>query len=203
MSVLANIDVSRETLERLQEFEALVAKWTKSINLIAPSTVSNLWDRHIVDSAQLYQFAQSSAKNWVDLGSGGGFPGIVLAVLARERDRDQQFTLIESDQRKSTFLRTAIRSLDLNATVEAIRIESAAPQNADVITARALSPLNELLEQIYRHISPDGTAIVPKGRNAQQEIEQTAQNWSFDLRQAPSITNADAQILTIRGLKRE
>lgn len=196
-------NVSRETIERLHEFEGLVVKWTKRINLIAPSTIPDIWERHILDSAQLYEFAPMTSKSWVDLGSGGGFPGLVLAILSKEENENQRFTLIESDQRKATFLRTAIRSLDLNARVICARIEEVPPQSASVVSARALSPLNDLLAHISRHLSPDGLAIVPKGRNANLEIEKANENWTFEMEQAPSITESDASILAIRGPIRE
>ena len=128
MVEIAGINVSRETMDRLESFAALAKKWNPSINLVARSTLADLWDRHIVDSAQVYRFAPQNAVHWVDIGSGGGFPGIVVAAMAKELSPNTKFTLIESDQRKSTFLRTAARELDLKLTVLADRIEHAPPQ---------------------------------------------------------------------------
>ena len=198
-----DLNVSRETTERLEAFQALVKKWTKSINLIAPNTVADMWTRHIVDSIQLYPLAPDSYTNWADLGSGGGFPGIALAIMAREQQTNAVFTLIESDTRKATFLRTAARELELNVRVLDERLEIAAPQDADVVSARALSPLDQLFTQIERHIHPDGVSIIPKGRNFQAEIDQAKQNWSFELELVPSKTDAEAKILIVRGLNRE
>ena len=114
---VAGIDVSRETYDNLRAFEELVRKWTVKINLISPTTIGQIWDRHIVDSVQVWAQAPENATSWVDIGSGGGFPGIVLAILAKELRPEMAFTLIESDQRKCAFLRTAARELGLNVKV--------------------------------------------------------------------------------------
>ena len=114
--------VSRETMERLEYFGELTAKWTVKINLIAKSTIPDIWNRHIIDSAQVFQYAESP-QHWVDIGSGGGFPGIVMAILAKEHAPETKFTLIESDARKCTFLRTAARELGLNLYAITQRIE--------------------------------------------------------------------------------
>jgi len=197
---LAGIDVSRETIERLEAFAALTTKWTPKINLIAKGTLGGLWDRHIVDSAQIYQLAPQGFAKWVDLGSGGGFPGIVVAAIAKERQPGAQFTLIESDQRKCAFLRTAARELDLNVTILASRIEDAPPQSADIVSARALASLSTLLPLIRRHLDQDGRALVHKGRQAAQEVAAARGFWSFDLEDHPSITDPDARLLDIRRI---
>lgn len=200
--VIAGINVSRETLERLRAFEALVLKWTVKINLIAAGTKQDLWERHVVDSAQIYPAAPARWANWADIGSGGGFPGIVVAILAKELNPEGKITLIESDMRKATFLRTAIRELQLNAVVIADRIEKAPPQNADVLSARALASLDLLLGFAERHLNHDGVALFQKGRTAQAEIDAAKQKWSFALATHPSITDADSQLLSIKELAR-
>lgn len=197
------IDVSRETIDRLQEFQTLVEKWTKTINLIAPRTISDIWTRHIVDSAQLYEFAPTGYNKWVDLGSGGGFPGIVLATIAKEKAPEASFTLIESDLRKATFLRTAARTLNLNVTVISDRIESAPNQQADVITARALAALDPLFSLIKQHQKPGGVAIIPKGKTVAEEITKAKANWGFDMMDRPSITDFEARILIIKDIRCE
>ncbi len=200
MHDVAGLDVSRETIARLEGFAALTAKWTPKINLIAKGTVDQIWERHIVDSAQLYKLAPPSFAKWVDLGSGGGFPGIVMAAIAKEKQPDAEFVLIESDQRKCAFLRTAARELDLPVTVIADRIEQAPPQAADVVSARALAALPALLPLIARHLKSDGHALVHKGRQAQQEITDAALAWSFALEDHPSITDPDARLLDIQRI---
>jgi len=195
------IDVSRETLDALDAFGELTAKWTRKINLIAASTADEIWNRHIVDSAQLYQFAPSNFKNWVDLGSGGGFPGIVVAIIAKEKAPNAQFTLIESDQRKATFLRTAARELALNATVISERIEDTPAQGADVVSARALAPLSGLLSHVDRHLAHDGLALLLKGKQAAKEIAEAQKTWRFELEDRASFTDPDARILAIQRIE--
>lgn len=197
---VAGLDVSRETFSNLERFGALVAKWTPKINLIARGTVNTIWDRHIVDSVQLYRFAPQAFEKWVDIGSGGGFPGIVMAILGRDVRPTAQFVLIESDQRKATFLRTAVRELNLNAIVIAERIEDAAPQDADVVSARALASLSGLLALSQRHLKADGQVLLHKGRQAAQEVADARKNWSFDLEDHASITDPEARILAIQRM---
>lgn len=195
------VDVSRETMERLEHFGDLTAKWTKKINLIAKSTIPDIWDRHIIDSAQVFQYADAP-KHWVDIGSGGGFPGIVMAVLAKEHSPETKFTLIESDARKCTFLRTAVRELSLNVYVLTQRIEESLDQAADVVSARALGSLSDLLPMIHQHMMPNGTALLMKGQNYAEEIAATRPNWDFDLIEYPSITNPDSRILSLKRITR-
>lgn len=197
---LAGVDVSRETMERLEAFSALVTKWTPKINLIARNSVPDLWNRHIVDSVQLYRFAPESFEKWADLGSGGGFPGIVMAILAAQHQPSARFTLIESDQRKGTFLRTAARELDLNVTVMSTRIEETPPVAADVVSARALSALSSLLPLANRHLHPDGFCLLHKGKQAAQEVADAQKNWSFDLEDHASFTDPEARILIIQRI---
>ena len=200
--MISCVDVSRETLERLGAFEDLVRKWTKKINLIARNDVDHIWDRHIVDSAQVWSSAPDEWNHWGDIGSGGGFPAIILAAIAVEKEPDARFTLIESDQRKATFLRTAIRELNLNAIVLDDRIELAPPQNADVISARALASLTILLGFAERHLAPNGIAVFQKGKSADDEIIEAKHTWAFDYNKAPSITNSDACVISIKGFSR-
>ena len=199
---VAGVDVSRETMEDLEAFAALVARWTAKINLIARGTVDSIWDRHIVDSVQLYKFAPKTFEKWVDIGSGGGFPGIVMAILGKTAHPQARFVLIESDQRKATFLRTAARELNLSVDVIAERLESAPEQDADVVSARALTALSGLLALSERHIKPDGLALFHKGRKSAQEVADAQSNWSFDLEDYASITDPDARILAIRRIEK-
>lgn len=200
---VAGQNVSRETYEELQAFAALVQKWTPRINLIAKSSIPNLWDRHIIDSAQLYRFAPKDTRKWVDIGSGGGFPGIIMAIMGKVTAPGQQFTLIESDQRKATFLRTAARELSLPVTVIADRIEVAEPQEADVVSARALTALSSILPLVTRHLHPSGTALLHKGQSYLSEIAEARKTWAFELEDYPSMTEADARILCIKRIHRD
>lgn len=196
-------NVSRETYAELQEFAALVQKWTLRINLISKASVPTLWDRHIVDSVQLYRLAPDEYEKWVDIGSGGGFPGIVVAILGKSAQPGAGFTLIESDQRKALFLKTAARELSLPVTVIAERIEDASSQGADIVSARALTALSGLLPLIQRHLKPTGVALLHKGQRYQAEVAEARQSWGFDLEEDPSITNPDARLLTLKRIHRD
>lgn len=194
-------DVSRETSDRLESFAQLVRKWTAKINLISKNTVDEIWDRHIRDSMQLLDLAPDF-DHWADLGSGGGFPGVVIAILAKQRAANPTFTLVESDLRKAAFLRTAVRELDLDAEVLAERIENLPPLSADVLSARALADLTTLVSFADVHLAPTGTAIFPKGRNWRAEHEKAQEAWSYSLSPVDSQTDEDAAILLIKDIKR-
>lgn len=190
-------NVSRETLEMLEIYADLLKSWNRKINLVSPNTLDDLWDRHFLDSAQLMAHGKG-ADHWVDLGSGGGFPGAVVAIIAGSATRT---TLIESDQRKAAFLRTVARET-VGFTVLARRIEEAPPQAADVVSARALAPLPRLLDYVDRHLAPGGRAILPKGRKAPEEIREALEHRRFDCETYPSQTDPDAVILTLGEIKR-
>jgi len=197
------VDVSRETYDQLRKFEALIQKWSPKINLISKSDLHQVWERHIVDSAQIWPIASNRNGIWADLGAGGGFPAIVLAILSAATTNQTAFTMVESDTRKSVFLRTAIRELGLkNANVVAERIESIDPLKATTITARALAPLKDLLALCERHLAPDGLAIFPKGERAKQEVEEATKTWNFSISEHSSQTSGGAKILVIKDLQR-
>ncbi len=193
-------DVSRETSDKLARLAALVAQWTPRINLIAPATLPEIGTRHIADSAQLLALAPRGWTHWADLGSGAGFPGLVIAILTRDRRPSTRITLVDSDQRKAAFLRTAIRDLGLSARVIAARAEAIPPFAADVLSARALAPLPALLPLALRHLAPGGRALFPKGRRAGDEIAAARADWHFDLVTHPSLTDPQARILDIGGV---
>lgn len=201
MTSLDGLNVSRETTDLLTQFSELVERWTVRINLISKASVDGIWERHVADSAQLFELAPEF-EHWVDLGSGGGFPGIVIAIIAKEARPEGRITLVESDLRKATFLRTAIRELGLNAKVIAERIEELPPLGADVLSARALADLPALLEFTELHLAKSGTAIFPKGQNWRKEDEAARQLWSYSLDPVKSKTSAEAAILLIKDVSR-
>jgi len=192
--------VSRETLERLSRLESLLVKWNPAINLVSRASLSTAWDRHILDSAQLFDLITDDARHWVDIGSGGGFPGLVIATLAADLRPNLAVTLIESDHRKCTFLRQAAAQIGITPTVLTTRIESAPPQDADILSARALSALPNLLSHARRHLSTHGLALLPKGATWQEEVEQARNEWHFDLTVHPSRTDPNAVILAVKDL---
>jgi len=198
---LESPNVSRETLDQLHIFADLVRKWTVKINLISKSSIPDIWARHILDSVQVHSLAPQSGK-WVDLGSGGGFPGIVAAIMSKGGQLRHDFVLVESDQRKAVFLRTAIRELDLNATVEVGRIEQIMPLSADILSARALTDLDQLLEYAELHLSSTGTALFPKGARWEKERDAARMRWSYTCDPIRSKTSPDASILKIKDIAR-
>ena len=190
-------DVSRETMARLEGYAATLVKWNPRINLVAPASVDTLWTRHILDSVQVFSCIDVKAGHWADLGSGGGFPGLVVAILAAEKAPQLRVTLVESDQRKATFLRTVLRETGVTAEVRSDRIEALAPLDAQILSARALAPLPKLLEFAARHLAKDGVALFQKGANWQKEIAAAQELWQFDVTTRGSLTEAEAVILKI------
>lgn len=202
MSIDAGVNVSRETLERLKSYEALLRKWNPRINLVARSTLPDLWQRHFVDSMQIFDLAPPKVDHWVDLGSGAGFPGLVIAIMALDTGSPSRVTLVESDARKCAFLQTVIRETGAEARVINDRIENIPPLEADVLSARALSGLGALLGYAERHMRPDGLAIFPKGENWQKEVDAAQTAWTFASQLAKSKTEDGPVILTITGVAR-
>ncbi|EPX82650.1 16S rRNA (guanine(527)-N(7))-methyltransferase RsmG [Salipiger mucosus] len=194
------LDVSRETLDRLETLTALLTRWTEKINLVSRNSVTDAWTRHIVDSAQVFTLAEDQPSHWADLGAGGGFPGLVVAALAREHSPETRVTLVESDSRKCAFLRTALREMEIEATVLTKRIEALAPLDADVVSARALTALPGLLEYTAQHRTKDGLALFPKGARWKKEIAEAQESWQFEYTHRKSITDPDAVVLKIGAL---
>ncbi len=195
-------EVSRETFQRLKAYEVEFRKWTARINLAAPSTLDALWTRHIVDSAQLLPLAGDS-KRWVDLGSGGGFPGAVIALLLRERE-GAHVHLIESNRKKAAFLQSTLGRLGAPARVLPLRIEDAtqATGNADVVTARALAPLGTLLELAEPWLRSGARALFHKGRDFKTELANCRDAWNLDLLEHRSLVDGDSVILDISNVSR-
>jgi 16S rRNA (guanine527-N7)-methyltransferase len=180
------------TKDRLDRFAALLLRWNARLNLIAGRDASVLWDRHIADSLQLVPLLPAATPRAIDLGTGGGFPGLVLAIAT-----GIPFDLIESDQRKASFLRTAVQETAAPATVHACRIETAPVAPAPLVTARALAPLPRLLPLAARLLTADGTALFLKGAKAEAELAETRRDWSMTVERIPSRTSADGMILRI------
>ncbi len=195
--------VSRETLARLDRFTRLLLQWQKTTNLIGAATIPHLWTRHIADSLQLLALAPS-ARVWLDLGSGGGFPGLVIAcALAGERGATVH--LIESNAKKAAFLREAVRELDLRAVVHGERIEHfSLPMGAhvDVITARAVAPLSVLFGYVALLLKTGAQALLLKGQDVEAELTEAAKYWTIKADLIPSKTSPEGRIVVLRGLSR-
>jgi 16S rRNA (guanine527-N7)-methyltransferase len=195
------LDVSRETFDKLSALCALVVRWTPAINLVSKSTATQIWDRHLLDSAQIFSLLPPEAKHWADLGSGGGFPGLVVSVLAAESAPDLRVTLVESDRRKSVFLSEAARTLGLKVHILTQRIDQIPALSADVISARALAALTTLCGFAERHLAPEGTAIFLKGANHVEEIAEAKKLWTFDAQIHQSKTDATAVVVEMKAIR--
>lgn len=198
----SDLDVSRETNERLTIYADLLRLWNSKINLVAPSTIEDLWSRHFIDSAQLYDLAANSVEHWADLGSGGGFPGLVIAILAQGEAMPLRITLVESDARKSAFLRTVLRETGVAASVITERAENVPPLDASVVSARALAPMAKLLTFAHRHLAQDGVALLPKGQNWEKEVRDAQSAWRFSYRIDKSVLEQNSVILSVTGVGR-
>jgi 16S rRNA (guanine527-N7)-methyltransferase len=194
--------VSRETLEILSTYDMLLHKWNPRINLVSPSTLPDLWHRHFTDSAQLLALAPEGARSWVDLGSGGGLPGLVIAILARERRPDLAVTLVESDQRKAVFLRHAATETATPCRILARRVETVPPEIFDIVSARALAPLDKLLDLAAPLIAPGGLGLFPKGAAHECELTAARRHWHIGVRAIPSLTDPESRILLVKEVQR-
>ena len=184
--------VSRETLDRLEVYHALLLKWQRTINLVAPASLDEAWARHFVDSAQLFEHMPQGATRWLDLGSGGGFPGLVLAAMGADT---LTVTMVESDIRKCGFLREVARAMGVKVNILSRRISEIPVQTADVISARALSGLDKLLDHAKPHLTANTRLLFPKGSAWREELETLPPRWQMICEPIPSLTHDDAVIL--------
>ena len=194
--------VPRETVEKLEIYAGLLQKWQRAVNLVAPSTLEDVWHRHFADSAQLLAQAPN-AKIWVDLGSGGGFPGLVIAILLANHE-NQFVHLIESNSRKCAFLSEVARHTGAAAEIHEGRVENFARGGqigpADVVTSRALAPLKLLLQLAGGFWAERTLGLFPKGRDARQEIDEALRHHQFEYGCAPSRTSGEGMIVEVRHL---
>ena len=194
------INVSRETLHRLETYAALLVKWQAKINLVGPATLPDLWRRHFLDSAQLLPLLPAATGTLADLGSGAGFPGLVLAIMT-----DWRVHLLDSDQRKCAFLRQVALDCGVldRVTIHARRIEQVTGLLADVVTARACAPLGELLDLAEPFIGEKGTGLFLKGAQAEEELTQAQRRWTMRLDRRDSISDPAGKLLIVSQLKRK
>lgn len=196
--VLSRHTVSRETVIGLDAYVALLRVWQAHINLISPATIPEIWTRHIEDGLLLSRLGRAHA-HWVDLGSGAGLPGLVLAIGLKGRE-GARVDLVESNGKKAAFLRTVIRELDLPAEVHARRIEDCSQiiARADAVSARALAPLDQLLAWVAPHLREDSVCFFPKGRQHDEEIAEASAHWRFDMVRHSSHIEDGSVVLEIR-----
>jgi 16S rRNA (guanine527-N7)-methyltransferase len=190
--------VSRETRERLEAFAALLRAWNHRVNLVARGDLDSLWPRHIADSLQLAPWIDGRLRDAADIGSGGGFPGLVLAIAS-----GCHFHLIESDHRKAAFLREAARVTGASVTVHAVRAETLGGLAVPLVTARAVAPLTELLRLAVPLLEPgqDSTCLFLKGRSAEAELTQARARWQMRVEMTVSRTDANGRVLRIDGIR--
>jgi 16S rRNA (guanine527-N7)-methyltransferase len=193
-------NVSRETIDQLKIYAALLAQWQPRINLVANTTLPEIWHRHMADSAQLVALAPEKPGTWLDLGSGAGFPGLVIAIMLR--DNGIRVSLVESDRRKCAFLAEVARQTGTPVEIHTARIEQMATQAmlppVDVVSARALAPLVRLISLSLPFFRDDTVGVFPKGRGAESEIEEARAAWAFDVETIPSLTDEAARIVLVR-----
>jgi len=190
--------VSRETLARLEAYAELLTRWSARINLVGRDTLADLWRRHMLDSAQLRPLVPDAAQSLVDLGSGAGFPGLVLAILGVAG-----VELVEADARKAAFLREAARIAEAKVAIRACRIAAVAPHPVDVVTARALAPLDPLLDLARPFIGPGAVCLFPKGERVEQELTLARKRWTMTVSMHHSIADPRGVVLRLHEVVRE
>jgi 16S rRNA (guanine527-N7)-methyltransferase len=188
-------NVSRETLDRLCIYVDLLKSWNRRINLVGRNTVGDVWRRHILDSAQLYPLIPAESRSLVDLGSGAGLPGLVLSIFGVANCH-----LIDSDGRKAAFLREAIRITGADATAHLARLDRAKAPPADVVTARALAPLSELVEISQRFLKPGGVCLFLKGRHVEEELTELAKRCQIPVERRPSLSDPLGSIIRLEAI---
>ena len=196
-------NVSRETIEKLKKFQNMVLEWNKKINLISKASEQNIWERHIIDSLQLYPLIEEKDKVLYDFGSGAGFPAIVLAILSEQFYPNLNITLIESIGKKVLFLENVKKSLNLNITILKDRIENLNLSKPDIITSRALASLDKLLEYSIPFIDKKTKMIFPKGEKWLEEVNKAKIKWLFEYTNIKSITEEKGCILLIKNVRRK
>lgn len=201
INLLPGLNVSRETFLRLKEYEKLLFKWNAKINLVSKSTLDNFWNRHVLDSAQFLSSVSEKAGKWVDLGSGGGLPGLVVAILSDEIEPVNKLFLVEADVRKAVFLKTVCRELGLKVEVYNNRIEELPPMSANIVSARALAPLKTLCLYAKNHLEKDGEAVFAKGENWKAELVEAQKKWIFSYEAVKSTLHEGSVVLVLRGIK--
>lgn len=195
------LSVSRETQTKLQQLLDLLCRWNRTINLVSTNSLHQGWTRHILDSAQLWTVSRTTGGTWLDLGSGGGLPGLVIALIAKEKDPLMRLKLVESDQRKCVFLSEAARQLALDVNICNHRIEDLGTCAASVVSARALAPLAVLIGHAKLQLSQTGVALFPKGQNFGAELASAREQWHFDCEVIESRTESTAVVLRIENIE--
>jgi len=196
--------VSRETIISLKKYEYLLINANKNLNLVGKSTINDIWDRHFLDSAQVIDFIDKKDKSLVDIGSGAGFPGLILAILAKDRKIPLKITLVEKSLKKAKFLNQTIQQLNLNVQVLNINvIEEVNKFSNDVFVARAFKPLKIILELMHKKTNNLKKFFVFLGKSGHEQLLQASKSWDIEYKQRMSVTSNDSLILEINKFKKK
>ncbi len=196
--------VSRETYQKLEQLVALLNEWQAKFNLVSNNSLPDVWQRHIADSAQLFKYLNNQVDSVYDVGSGAGFPALVLAIMAQEQYPDMKFTLIESVTKKTLYLNAVKTALNLNnVTILNQRTEDLTLPPADVITARAVASLDKLLGYVFKFTTRQTKLIFPKGKSYREELEGAGKMWNFKLSVCKNETSEDGVVLLLENLRRK
>ena len=195
-------NVSRETFDKLKHYQSMLIEWQSKFNLVSSSTLDDAWNRHFLDSVQLFQYIPNQAKVLYDFGSGAGFPGMVLAIMANEKMPDLQVSLIESTTKKTLYLNAVKSKTNANVTILNDRIENLQLPKADVITSRAMASLTELLGYAYKFCKKESVCIFPKGKKYAEELSEAHKRWKFKCRIVASTQSDEGKILIINNLSK-
>lgn len=200
---LRQYNVSRETFQKLQDFVALLQEWNAKMNLVSKNSLEDVWQRHILDSVQLIKYVPSDVRCLVDIGSGAGFPGVVLAILMQEKLPAAKVILVESITKKTVYLKDVCTKLGLNnTTVENSRIENISIKNVDVITARAVAALDVLCSYAFDLATKNTRMLFLKGRSYADEVASAEQKWKFNLQVYPNLYSSDGVVLELSNLRK-
>lgn len=194
--------VSRETFDSLKAYQSLLIEWQKKFNLVSNNSLEEAWERHFIDSVQLWKFIPETARSLLDFGSGAGFPGMVLAVIAKEKTPYLKVGLIESIAKKTMYLKTVAAELCVDVEIFNDRIENIPVQKVDVITSRAMTSLNGLLDYAHRFCKPETICIFPKGKKYAEELAEAHRHWKFKCRIEPSEVSEEGRILIVSNLSK-
>lgn len=201
--IIKKYNVSRETIEELKVYEASLKEWQTKLNLVSKASLENAWERHFLDSMQLYKLIPQDAKVLYDFGSGAGFPGMVLAIMLKNRTPYLNVNLVESIKKKTLYLNEVKKITNTNVNIINDRIENIKPQIADIITSRALASLEKLLNYTQRFCGKKTKCIFPKGKTYEEEVREAKKLWNFDLEIFQNEQSEEGVILVISNISKK
>ena len=196
-------NVSRETFEKLKCYQSLLIEWQAKFNLVSQSSLNEAWNRHFLDSVQLFKYVPETAQTLIDFGSGAGFPGMVLAIMAKEKTPYLKITLVESIKKKTLYLKEVAEKTSVDVNIINERIENISFQKFDVITSRAMTSLTDLLGYAFPFCKKETVCIFPKGKKYAEELAEAHKNWLFKCSVEPSEQSEEGRILIIKNIQKK